>query len=120
DWDEAGQKDAEVYNPATGSFTTTASMASSRTRGTATLLPNGKVLLTGGEGEGRDQPPVLASAEVYDPGTGQFSAIADMATVRMAHTATLLPNGKVLIAGGGNDGGWGFPVFGSATASAEI
>ncbi len=65
---------------------------------TATLLPNGKVLVTGGidsNGAG------LASAELFDPGTKTFSSVAQaMATARYGHTATLLPNGKVLIVGG--------------------
>lgn len=120
DWDEAGQKNVELYNPAIGSFTTTSTMADGRSRATATLLPNGKVLLTGGEGSALDQPPVLATAELYDPATGTFALARLMTTARMAHTATLLRNGKVLIAGGGDSGGWGFPIFGNATTSAEL
>jgi IPT/TIG domain/Galactose oxidase, central domain len=120
DWDEAGQNDVELYSPAIGSFTTTVTMAFGRSRAAATLLSNGKVLLTGGEGTGFDQPPVLASAELYDPATSTFASAGSMANARMAHTATLLPNGKVLIAGGGNAGGWGFPVFGDAAAPAEL
>jgi hypothetical protein len=120
DWAEGGLNDAELYNPAIGSFVATATMASVRTRATATLLSNGKVLLTGGEGGGLNQPPVLASAELYDPATNTFASAGSMANARMAHTATLLRNGKVLIAGGGNAGGLGFPVFGDATYSAEL
>jgi len=87
------------------SFTATGSLVVSRSHHTATLLPNGKVLVAGGI-SGRDpvssgQVP-LASAELYDPGSGTFSATGSMATPRMGHTATLLPNGKVLIAGGGD------------------
>lgn len=120
DWNEAGQPDAEVYDPQTGVFAVTGKMTDSRTRAAATLLPNGKVLLTGGEGVGSDQPPGLYSAELYDPTVGRFSAAGFMSVVRLAHTATLLENGKVLIAGGGDDAGWGFPVFGTATATAEL
>ncbi len=60
---------------------------------TATLLPNGQVLVAGGA-------PYLASAELYDPATGTWAATGSMATTRAAHTATLLPNGQVLVAGG--------------------
>jgi uncharacterized protein YjdB len=68
---------------------------------TATLLPNGKVLVAGGEhcdGNGCD---ATASAELYDPVTQTFAATGNLMTARMYHSATLLPNGKVLIAGGG-------------------
>jgi N-acetylneuraminic acid mutarotase len=74
----------------------TATMTTPRAGHTATLLANGKVLITGGG--------ILASAELYDLATGTFSAIGDMGTARSFHTATLLSNGKVLIAGGYNGG----------------
>ena len=62
---------------------------------TATLLPNGKVLVAGGLHGVR-----LASAELYDPASGTWTATGSLATARDDHTATLLPNGKVLVAGG--------------------
>ena len=68
----------------------------SRFRHTATLLPNGQVLVAGGFND----DGVLASAELYDPATGLWTATGSMATPRVDHTATLLPNGKVLVAGG--------------------
>jgi hypothetical protein len=72
-------------------------MTTARARHTATLLPNGTVLIAGGVGDGF-QP--LASTELYDPSTGRFSPAGDMTTPRSGHTAVLLANGKVLIAGG--------------------
>jgi hypothetical protein len=74
------------------------------------LLPDGKVLATGGRAE---DGHALASAELYDPDTGTFFATGNMNTPRSGHTATLLNNGKVLIAGGW-DGVSGF------LASAEL
>ena len=87
---------AEIYDPATASFTPTGTMATPRGLHTAVLLPNGKVLVVGGF----NNTGSLASTELWDPGTGAFGPSGAMATVRSQHSATLLPNGKVLVAGG--------------------
>src|SRR5215831_18025569 len=79
------------------SWTATGSMGTARSQYTATLLPNGKVLVAGGY-----NGSYLSSAELYDPGTGTWTATGSMGTARRGHTATLLPNGKVLVAGGFN------------------
>jgi hypothetical protein len=72
-------------------------MKTPRSDAAAVLVPNGKVLISGGAGDGFHP---LSSAELYDPSTARFSPAGNMTTPRSGHTATLLANGKVLIAGG--------------------
>ncbi len=92
---------AELYDPASGTFSTTGSMTSPRLSHTATLLTNGMVLVAGGDNTTAYPGVDLSSAELYDAASGTFSATAGpLATARQGHTATLLANGKVLIAGG--------------------
>src|SRR2546429_636629 len=80
------------------SWVPTGSVFTARSRHTATLLPNGKVLVAGG-----NNGPALSSAELYDPATGMWAATGSLGTARERPTATLLPNGKVLVAGGGSN-----------------
>ena len=81
-----------------GTFTVTGSMITPRPAHTATLLLNGKVLITGGIPYDSLDVRALASAELYDASTGTFAATGNMTTGRAQHTATLLPDGRVLIA----------------------
>lgn len=90
---------AELYDPSTNMWSITGSMATTRFGHTATLLPNGKVLVVGGS-SGVTGPGPLVSAELYDPTTGLWASTGSLTTARCEHTSTLLPNGKVLVAGG--------------------
>ena len=87
---------AEIYDPASGVWTSTGSLNTGRWSHTATLLGNGQVLAAAGFGDSQ----LLTSAEVYDPATGTWKATGNLSTRRTRHTATLLPENKVLVAGG--------------------
>jgi len=95
---------AELYDPAAGTFGPTSAMVAARGFQTATRLADGRVLLTGGTSDGWNGAEFVASAELYDAETGTFTATGHMATKRGSHTATLLPDGRVLIIGGSPDG----------------
>jgi len=94
-----------LCNPAlaqqTGAFTPTSNMTTARSRHTATLLPDGKVLIAGGTDLNYR---ALASAELFDPEMGTFTITGNMTFPRAGASATLLADGQVLIAGGVPDG----------------
>jgi hypothetical protein len=101
-------KSAEIYDPATGAFRSVGSMHEARQQQTSTLLPDGRVFIAGGYWSDGQNWRVLSSTEMFDPATGKFSSIGSMGTPRQGHTATLLDDGRVLVAGGsdiGNSGG---------------
>jgi Fe-S cluster assembly iron-binding protein IscA len=91
---------AELYDPSTGTFSPTGSMQFQRSNATATMLDNGKVLIAGGDSNTSLIGFVVASAELYDPAIGTFTPTGFMTSARAGHSATLLNNGKVLVAGG--------------------
>jgi hypothetical protein len=93
---------AEIYDPAAGTWTATATLGVARGVHTATLLTNGKVLAAGGNHNTLSAPTIVAlsSAELYDPATGTWTATGSLNAARSTHTATLLPNGRLLVATG--------------------
>ena len=111
---------AELYNPVSGSWTATGALIEPRDSYTATLLPDGRVLVAGGSrssGGGYGiEPYPLASVELYDPGSGSWTATGNMIGARQG-TATLLLDGKVLVAG---DSGYVLADGGYVQVSAEL
>jgi hypothetical protein len=114
---------AELYTPATHTFVRTADMMSRRVWHTLTSLPDGTVLAAGGETDSCSANACVfagsvATAELYTPSAGAFVASGNMAIARESHTATLLGDGRVLMAGGVSYGGIG--IFGGSLDSAEL
>jgi N-acetylneuraminic acid mutarotase len=99
----------ELYDPATNAWSLAAPMIESRTRHTAILLRDGRVLVVGGLTvtlrDGALFPSQLTSAEIYDPKADRWSITAPTGEHRLGQTATRLPDGRVLVAGGQDDNG---------------
>jgi len=92
---------AELYDPITGTWTSTGSLSKSRIYHTATLLTNGQVLVSGGDSSaGSSSIFSTETSELYDPSIGIWTNTGLLSTGRSYHTATLLTNGQVLVAGG--------------------
>jgi len=108
---------AEVYDPQTGTFGPTGSMSMPRVEASMVLLADGRVLVAGGLGTIANATALLDSAEVYDPTTGSFSPTGDLAAPRAAAASALLPDGRVLIAGGTTSTN---SSTGAPTATAEL
>ena len=94
---------AELYNPATNTWSVTGSLVAAHYAPTASVLGNGKVLLVGGY---NPTSGFLASAELYDPASNTWSPAGSLATGRYQHAASVLSNGKVLVVGGNNASGF--------------
>jgi hypothetical protein len=93
-----------VFDPDTGAWAQTMPLAAAHAWHTATLLPNGEVLIVGWTG-------TLDSAEQFDPNTTTWTTTSSLNTKRAEHTATLLADGSVLIAGGWASGSDAMPVL---------
>jgi Galactose oxidase, central domain/Kelch motif len=95
------ESSAELYDPATGQFARTGSMSVARNKLGAALLPDGRVLVVGGQNGGAFGPK-LATTEIYDPATGKFTAgpMMNAQRYKLPMGVVSLPDGRVLVAGG--------------------
>ena len=93
---------AEVWNPSTGFWGSAGSFTTSRFGHSATLLPDGRVLIVGGINQPTQTSPAnnVTDADLYDPATNTWSAVSALPAATAGHTATLLVSGNVLVAGG--------------------
>jgi hypothetical protein len=91
---------AEIFDPSVGNWTPTPTLGTNRFLHTATLLSNGKVLVVGGLAWNGSDYEYLANSELFNPTNGTWIAAGALGVRRYQHTATLLSNGKVLVAGG--------------------
>lgn len=105
---------AELYDAASGTWSPAGTLSRLRNGHAPVRLPSGRVLISGGYPEAPSPTPT-ATTEVYDPDTNEWSAGQDLLTARWIHSSTLLPDGRVLLAGGSASSGEG-----SALQSAEL
>lgn len=115
-----GQTSIDVYDPCTQTFEKVGDLLVPRTSHTATLLPDGRILVAGGADAVLGEP--VSSAEIVDPAAGFVSTMTanSMSQPRALHTASLLPDGRVLIAGGTSSFQSAISIVENATASTEI
>jgi choice-of-anchor C domain-containing protein len=99
---------AQFFDPATGIWNAANLLATARYGHTATLLADGRVLVVGGAQWVGGKENYLASAELFNPATLTWSAAGSLATARVGHTATLLADGRVLVAGGDATSGYSY------------
>ncbi len=93
---EATLATAELFDPATGAFSPTGSMTEPRYGATATLLPDGRVLVVAGYKVEGETLEALATAELFDPETGRFSPAGSLAGPRTSCYAVALPDGRAV------------------------
>ncbi len=91
---------SEIYDPDTGEWTSVAPMSQNRTFHTLTLMPDGRVLAVGGEDPNGADHVLLSTTEIFDPETHTWSPGPDLSQPRSNHSATLMPDGGILLAGG--------------------
>ncbi|MGZ3433148.1 MAG: Kelch repeat-containing protein [Isosphaeraceae bacterium] len=117
-------RSAELYDPATGRFAATGDMTAPRYLATGTLLKTGEVLLAGGDAVGPQLSPDFhpkGTAELYDSSTGAFRLTGSMPVARIGQVAVPLDDGRVILAGGGDDTIWSYdPVSGSFASAGRM
>ena len=99
-WDGSLMDSVELYDPLTGSSSPTGSLIAPRVWANATVLADGRLLVTGGHGIDAGLWRPLALAEIYDPTSRTWSEAGEIPTRHLEHTSTVLSDGRVLVVGG--------------------
>jgi hypothetical protein len=115
---EPSHTTSEIYSLSTNSWTTSGPMENGRAYHTATLLDDGSVLVTGGGSIGREGFNPINTSEVFNQFTSIWTDMRYMNSARVGHSATKLPNGKVLVVGGYEK--YGSNLYNPPLSSAEI
>jgi N-acetylneuraminic acid mutarotase len=107
---QASMSAVELYDPVAGTWSSAARLSQARSFHSATTLQDGRVLVAGGYQHDQDSnqdptgfftnPTSLDGAELFDPATGTWTIVDNLSRAREGHTATLLPDGEVLVVGG--------------------
>ncbi|MEP7122451.1 MAG: kelch repeat-containing protein [Byssovorax sp.] len=111
---------AEIYNPAAGTFKTVGVMNSERFFHSTTVLADGRAIAVGGGVDVLGQWLTYPSVDIFNPATGLWTKAAKLHHARRAHTATLLPDGTLLVAGGTTGGKDDGTAAGTQLATSEI
>ena len=99
DTKDPAPRSAEIYDPASGTFSPAGTLVADRLGHSASLLPDGHVLLAGGYDRTNKEHPFSSTAELYDPATGTSAATGDMTAGLAFQAAAPLPDGRVILVG---------------------
>lgn len=111
------QNSSEIYDPVSGNFTPAAPMLGARRYHAGITLSDGRILVAGGATYVNSTYTSLASAEIYDPASGQWSAVGNLSGTQYMAGGLALPNGRAMVFGAGSNTSYSAEVFDPASGS---